>query len=654
MAKQTEKRKLVVDMTAQRVADVEARGYDIVPLSVLQQPPDEVYPRLEVDTDVVEQYRENWDSYETSPIDAELTSGFILDGVHRYTACKEIGEIQAKANNEEFDASKVMIRVNWVETPSSAAEFLLSGASKNSKHGHSLNNDDRKKCVIWLNRNARPRREVTKWQEEIAQQLGVTSRTLREWINTDVADEKAHREAQIRTKFTENDKLPEDSKDRLSIQQIADIIGTTKNVVRTVRAKMNKEAKAAPTPTPAPVRTDSAGKPIPYDRTIDGQLAGTHAVVAGRGPVKGIDDMDDVSPMDRNHAIYDSSETRVQFAAMMALEEDQADSVYHDWCITVAVPDQENVREIDKSIEANPGNDALVEVRKGLDEKAEASWMFIITLCKARQTLKTNMQKWVKREARALRREMTIEETIGSGQNPHETQRVHVAMQNAPLGDEAEKVADGEKFCIFRNPLAPDGFIVGPCDTTTFLRFYYPIVGQNARTKASIIHQGFIDNPTAYDEYVATVVNRPLPNLLKGEHPGKGWLPGQEGEQVEQTPAALDPKSGEMGGAQRQGMSVDDMFEFLDVKFGAWNAGTNSYKRDRLGNLIVAQIMYWLQRDSTLELDELYELFNDKMNELLEVNNEDEEQDAIENAGETETQTVTGDDVGSVEDLGIF
>lgn len=614
MAKQTKERKPVIDLTAERVANIEKLGYDLVPLSVLKQPPDEVYPRLAIDTDVVEQYRENWESYQNSPIQAELSNGYIIDGMHRYSACKEIGEIQAKANNEEFDPSKTMIRVVWIDTPSSAAEFMLDGAIRNAKHGLSLNNDDRKKCVLWLNRNGRPRRGITEWQEDIANKLGVAPRTLRDWINQDVADEKALREAKIRTYLTKNDELPNDSKDRLSLRQIGDLVGTTQNVVRNVRAKMLKEAKS----DAARPQTDKRDPGNVAQPPIDG-----HNVVAERGPTGDIDF--EVSPLDRDHPIYTDEDARVRRAAMMALDEDQADSVYHDWCITVALADQTNVNEIKKTLEKNPDNEPLQELAKELDEKSKQSWAFVNELCEARQALKTNLQKWVARQARALKREMTIEQEIGGGQNPHETQRVHTAMQNAPLGDEVELIKKSGDFSIYRNPLAPDGYVVGPSDTTKHLRYFYPVVGKDSLKKAEIMLKGFVDNPRAYDEYVQTVVNRPLPNLLKGDHPGKGWLPGHEGDddaggggETGGTTQALDPKSGEMGATKPRVLTVDEHFQRLDDMFGAFDGATKVYKLDRVRNIVAAHIIYMMERDGNLELGDLHEMYNNTLNELLD------------------------------------
>ena len=657
MAKQQDKPVTVVDMTTERMKEIEERGYDIVPLSVLRTPPAEVYPRLEVDTDVVEQYRENWESYENSPIEAELSEGFILDGMHRYTACKEIGEIEAKAKNEEFDLSKCTIRVVWVRTPTSAADFLLDGAMRNAKHGLSLNNDDRKKCAIWLNRNGRPRRGITEWQEQIAEKLGVSSRTLREWINTDVADEKAEREAKIRELWTKNDNLPKDSKDKLSITQIAEIVGTTKNVVRGVRQKMLKERQAKPE------------QPKTAPGVIDGSLDAESDVKKGPVDMQGLDEP---GILDRENAIYDSSEPRVQRAAMMALEEDQADSVYHDWCVTVALPDTDNVREIDKSVEQHPDNDALKEVQKELDDKAKAAWDFIERLCLARQALKGSghFQKWVARQARALKREMTVEETIAGGQNPYQAQRVHTAMQNAPLGDEVERLGGGDetKFAIFDNPLASDSVVVGPNDRTKHLRYFYPVIGKDGKdvmAKARVMLDGFTNNPQLYKDYVDTVVNKPLPNLLRGDDPGANWMPdrggpGGGGGLSGATPRApgLDPKAGEVGRGSAKPMTVDETFQHLDTTFGVYGGPAGQpgrYARSRLKNLVTAHIMYLTERDDSLGLDELYEVYTGVFNELLDVElegGEDAQQDAIENAGEE--QEIGAEDVGSAEELGIF
>lgn len=639
MAEEKKEAKLVVDMTPERIKEVSERGYDIVPLSVLQQPPESVYPRVSVDTDVVESYRENWESYETSPIQAELQNGYVLDGMHRLTARTELGQIEAKKNNTEFNPGEHTIRVVWVETPKTMADFLLDGAARNAKHGLSLNNDDRKKCALWLNRNARPRRGVTEWQEEVAGKLGIAPRTLREWINQDVADERAQTEAAVRAEFDSNDALPEGDKKRKSITQIAEIVGTTKTRVRGIRQKQLKEQRADASRVAAVTPTRNNTDP-PARREPD---TDTMPRVAERGPVHDPDDPDDplnqVGLFDRENPIYDMSEERVQRAAMMALDEDEADAVYHDHCATVAMPDQENVKEIDNSIRSHPDNEALIEVRKELDEKAKQSWELILRLCRARQALKKNLQKWVAREARALKREMTIEQKVGGGDNPHEAQRVHIAMQNAPLGDQAELIEGNDKFSIFKNPLAGDGVIVGPTDTSEYLKTYYPIVGDDALKKARVILDGFTKKPSLYDDYVRTVINEPSPNLLRGD------------ENKMPEPQALDPKAGEVGATPHTyaQLSADDHFQALDGMFGCFS---NGYKADKLKNLIAAQVLYILGRDDQMDISGLYELFNSVFNSLADVEDEDEEQDAIENAGEE--QEITTDDVGDVEQLGIF
>ena len=607
MAKQQTQQKQekakVVNMTPERQKLYDERGYDIVPISVLQGPPPELYPRALVNEDMVELYRENWDSYQNSPIKAELENGFILDGMHRFLACREVALVESKKKGEEeLDESKATIRVQWVETPATPADLLIVGAQYNSKHGFALNEDDRKRCVIWLNKNSRPKKGISAWQKDLASKFGVSDRTIREWINTSVEDEKAAQEEQIKELLVKNDAMPDDDKNRLSFEQIAQKVGATRNRVRSVRNNMMKDQRAE-----AARQAEAASHTTKSDPT-DGMK-----VDVAKGPVQSkfdengnpIEQPEKVSVLDKAHPIYSENEVEAR-KAMVALSDDDASMLYDEYCKAVAVLDQNNSVSAKKNLDMNPKSPELREMYRAFEDEAETSWKFVQNLCKARIENGENLNKWANRSAGAYKREHWVDPDEAKG-NPHAAQREHVSMQNRPIGEKAIKVGGNDSFSIYRSPIVDDGFCVGPTDTSTPLKMYMQVSGARAREEAEAYLVGFTENPEVYAEFVETIVKRARPEAK---------------EEPDEPP---DPSSGSVVGGERQKKAIktptdmEGCLRMMDSIIGAYNLQEKTYKRGQLSKLILICINFWTDRDTSLEMGELLEIFTNEITPLIEI-----------------------------------
>lgn len=591
----------VIEMTEARLKLIEERGYDIVPLSALQGPPPELYPRTMVNEDVVELYRENWDSYQNSPIVAELENGFVLDGNHRLLACREVALIEAKEKGQEsIDEDKVTIRVKWVDTPETPLDLLLAGAKYNSKHGFSLNEDDRKKCVLWLNTNHRPKKGISAWQKNIADTFGVSDRTVREWINASVADERAERDEAIKKLLTENEQYDDNDKRKLSFQQIADKLGTTRNVVRNIRNNMIKEQRTAAQTKAPPASSGTVEKSDPTgDIEADVKKGDTRW-----DPNDPNDILNQPSVLDKTHPIY-NEEPVASTNAMKELGEDDAVMVYDSFCKEVAVPDQENAIEAKKNFELNEDSPELKEMHSAFEQEAYTSWAFVQRLCSARVAKATNLKKWISRQTEALRRRYWEDPEIDED-NPHAAQRKHVSMQNSPIGDKTIKVSGNDKFSIFRSPIVDDGFCVGPTDTSTQLKNYYQVSGADAREQAETFLQGFTENPAAYQEYIDNIVNRP-----RRETP----------EDVPDPSEGAITADGAIAGAtvSKRPKNAEEALRVLDGSVDSYQFQAKRYKRVKLRQVMLLCINFWADRDITLKLSEIKDMFNEEIDPLIEI-----------------------------------